>query len=182
MHRWTNCLQRLRTLRRGMTASKWVVLFLAFLLGACTKPSTSERIYAVGETAAVDDWQVTVHSFSILPADPWHQPQEGHVLCAVELTLQNSSGKIRYIMAEKQMVLLDGNSHAYVLDSRAGVMAARLHKWFVPQGGFEPGQEVHGAAAYQVPAGSQNLRWTFRSGLMPWSRHVVFMLGTLPGQ
>lgn len=181
MHRWTNYLQQ-QVLRRGMLVGIWVYLILVLLLGACTKQPITNRPYTVGETAKVDGWQVTVHSFSILPADPWHQPLKGHVLCAVEVTLQNKSGKILYVMPEKQMTLLDGENRAYALDSRASVMAARLHNWFVPQGGLEPGQEVHGAAAYQVPANAQDLRWIFRGGLIPWSHSVLFVLGALPEQ
>ncbi|MBC7260596.1 MAG: DUF4352 domain-containing protein [Chloroflexi bacterium] len=157
-------------------------MILVCLSVACTRQPTVEHHYALGETAEVDGWQITVHSFSILPPDPWHQPQGGYVFCAVELTLQNASGQIRYVMPEKQMTLLDGDGHAYALDSSASVMAARLHNWFAPQGGFEPDQKAYGAAAYQVPANAQNLRWVFRGGLLPWSSSAVFVLGDLPGQ
>lgn len=182
MHGWSKCLQQQQVLRRGMPAGMWFCLVFAFLLAACAKQPTTKHLYTVGETAEADGWQVTVHSFSILPADPWHQPKEGYVLCAVEVTLRNRSGKILYVMPEKQMTLLNGENRAYVLDSQANVMAARLHNWFVPQGGLEPGQEVHGAAAYQVPADAQDLRWAFRAGLMPWSHSVLFFLGALPEQ
>lgn len=182
MHRWTKHLAPRQIPLKKILISVWIGMILACLSTTCTKQPATEHLYAPGETVEIDGWQVTVHSFSILLPDPWHQPQEGHVFCAVELTLQNSSGQIRYIMPEKQMTLLDGNGHAYALDSRASVMAARLHNWFAPQGGFDPGQKAYGAAAYQVPANARNLRWTFRGGLLPWSRNAVFTLGDLPRQ
>ena len=182
MHSGTRQLRRRRISRREILASIGCGFILVFLAIACVKQPSTEHLYALGETAEVDGWQITVHSFSTLAPDQWHQPPEGYALCAVELTLQNSSGRIRYVMPEKQMTLLDGNSRSYTLDSQASVMAARWHNWFVPQGGIEVGQKVYGAAAYQIPANAQNLRWVFRSGLLPWSRSAVFVLGNLPTQ
>nr|MBC7245125.1 DUF4352 domain-containing protein [Chloroflexota bacterium] len=181
MHRWIKQSHQL-TSPRGISTSALLCLLLLFVSVACAKQYDTEHLYTLGQTAEIDDWLVTVHSFSILPADQWHQPQESQVLCAVELTLQNNSRQIRYIMPEKQMMLLDRNNHAYVLDSSASVMAGRLHNWFVPQGGFDAGQKVYGAAAYQVPANAQHIRWVFRSGLLPWSGSVTFVLGDLSKQ
>ncbi|MGQ9492550.1 MAG: DUF4352 domain-containing protein [Anaerolineae bacterium] len=167
---------------KGILAKALFFLFLLVLFVACTKQYTTEHLYTLGQTAEIEGWRVMVHSFTILPPDQWHQPQGGQVLCAVELTLQNDSQRIRYIMPEKQMTLLDVNNRTYVLDSNASVMAARLHNWFVPQGGFDVGQRVYGAAAYQIPANAQQIRWVFHSGLWPWSGKVIFVLGDLPKQ
>jgi len=154
-------------------------LGLVLLLAACTARSTTEHLYALGETAEVDGWQVTLHGFSLVAGDSWRQPAAGHVFCAVELTLKNTSSQIRFVMPEKQMQLLAAN-RGYALDYEAGVMAARSRQWFVPQGEVDPSIELHGAAAYEIPADSQDLRWVFRSGLFPWSKKVVFALGELP--
>lgn len=151
---------------------------LAALLSsaACARTALEPQVYGLGQTTTVDGWQVTVHSFSTVPGDQWRQPSEGAVFCAVELTLKNVSNRIRFIMPERQMQLLDSSGRSLSLDYHAGVMTARLRNWFVPQGAIEPGQEMHGAAAYQIRAGSSGLRWVFRSGLFPWARKVVFLI------
>ncbi len=157
-------------------------LGLVLLLAACTARSTTEPLYALGETAEVDGWQVTVHGFSLVAGDSWRQPTAGHVFCAVELTLKNTSSQIRFVMPERQMQLLTASNHGYGPDYEAGVMAARSRQWFVPEGEVDGGIELHGAAAYEIPNDSQGLRWVFRSGLFPWSKRVVFALGELPAE
>jgi hypothetical protein len=146
---------------------------------ACAGPQATEHLCAVGQTAEVNGWLVTVHAFSILPGDDWRQPAEGHVFCTVELTLENHSGKISFFMPEKQMQLRDGNNRTYAPDPQAGVVAARSRQWYAPQGAMSIGEKAHGAVAYQLPTGSKGLRWVFRGGLLPWSKAVVFVLGDL---
>jgi len=164
------------------TTGALLFLSLVLLLVACTGRPTTEPLYAVGETAVVDGWQVTVHSFSILAGDSWRQPATDHVFCAVELTLKNTSARIRFVMPEKQMQMLTTANAGFAPDYEAGVMAARSHQWFVTQGQMDPGSDLHGAAAYEIPEDWQDLRWEFRSGLFPWSKRVVFALGELPAQ
>ena len=159
----------------------------AFLFGtilialsvACARQYGTGYLFGIGQTAEVDGWQVTVHSFSVLPADPWHQAAVGQVFCAVELTLENNSGQIRFVMPEKQMILLDGNGQAYAPDRNAAVVAARSRQWIVPEGELSIGERAHGAAAYQIPGGSKGMCWIFRSNLFPWARSVAFVVGEL---
>jgi hypothetical protein len=173
---WT----RLAAIRFPCRAGLCLVLML--LLAACREPSSTQQTYAVGQTAEVDGWKITVHGLYLLVGDQWHQPADGHVFCAVELTVENASGRIRYVMPEKQMHLLDAADHAFSIGHEAGLMAARSRQWYVPQGEVGIEKVLHGAAAYEIPAGSQGLRWTFVSGLVPWSKTVVFALGELPQQ
>jgi len=156
-------------------------LALMALSAACARQPTAGHLYAVGETAEVDGWRVTVHSFSALATDQWHVPAEGQLFCAVELTLENNSGQIRFVMPEKQMMLFDGSGRVYVPDRNAAVMAARSRQWIVPEGELSIGERPYGAAAYQVPSGSQGMRWVFCSSLWPWARRVTFVLGDIPG-
>jgi hypothetical protein len=173
-----------RTLERHITVplAIWLLLALALVVTACGKASTTPQPLGVGETAEVDGWKITVQGLSHLEGDQWHQPATGNIFCAVELSLENSSGRIRYVMAEKQMQLLDAANHRYAADHDAGVMAARLRQWYVPQGEVGVGQVLHGAAAYQIPVDAHGLHWTFRTGLLPWSKTVVFALGDVPAE
>jgi hypothetical protein len=156
-----------------------LVAALLLATAACARPPASEVLWAVGQTAKVDGWRVTVHSFSVLPADEWRQPASGHIFCAVELTLENSSGQIRYVMPERQMLLIDRVGRTYAPDRDAGVIAARSRQWLVPEGEFRVGEKAHGAVAYQIPDVSAKLHWAFRSNLWPWARRVTFGLGEL---
>ena len=158
----------------------WLHLFLLLALAACAKLPSTAQLYTVGQTAQVDGWRLTVHGLFPVEPDEWHQPAAGHIFCAVELTLENTSGRIRYVMSEKQMHLLDASNHALTADRGAGVMAARSRQWYVPQGEVGVGETLHGAAAYEIPADSRSLRWIFRAGLLPWSKTVVFALGQAP--
>ncbi len=158
----------------------WLHLALMLALATCGKPPTTQQAVAVGQTAELDGWKITVHGLFRVEGDEWHQPAVGHIFCAVELTLENTSGRIRYVMPEKQMQLLDGANHAYATGRDAGVMAARSRQWYVPQGEVGVGKVLHGAAAYEIPADLHELRWTFRTGLLPWSKTVVFALGDVP--
>jgi hypothetical protein len=158
----------------------WLHLALTLVLAACWKPSTTQQPYTVGQTAEMDGWKITVHGLFRIEGDEWHQPADGYIFCAVELTLENTSGRIRYVMAEKQIQLLDAANHSYAAGRDAGVMAARSRQWYVPQGEVGVGRVLHGAAAYEIPADARGLRWTFRTGLLPWSKTVVFVLGDAP--
>jgi len=157
-------------------------LCFALVLAACTGPAKTQESFAVGQTAEVDGWRITVHSFSLVEGDQWHQPADGHVFCTVELTLENASSRIRYVMAEKQVHLLDSANHALAIDREAGVMAARSRQWYPPQGEVGIGKALYGAASYEIPAYSEGLRWSFRGGLLPWSKIVVFVLGEIPAE
>lgn len=158
----------------------WLYLALTLVLVACGKSPTTQQPYTVGQTAEMDGWRITVHGLSLVEGDEWHQPAADHVFCAVELTLENTSSRIRYLMPEKQMQLLDVANHTFAAGHDAGVMAARSRQWYVPQGEVGVGAVLHGAAAYEIPTDSQGLRWTFRTGLLPWSKTVVFALGDVP--
>lgn len=164
-----------RTQQRRIHPSLCLVLLL--ILVACGKSSSTQTLYTAGQTAQVDGWQVTVHGLFPVQGDEWHQPAEGHIFCAVQLTLENTTKRIRYVMPEKQMQLLDAANHAFAPGRAAGVMAARSQQWYVPQGEVGPGQVLQGAAAYEIPADCRGLRWVFRSGLWPWSKTAVFVLG-----
>jgi Domain of unknown function (DUF4352) len=158
----------------------WLPLALMLALATCAKPTATQQMVAVGQTAEVEGWRITVHGLSRVEGDEWHQPADGHIFCAVELTLENASGRIRYVMAEKQMQLLDAANHPYAAGRDAGVMVARSRQWYVPQGEVGVGQVLHGAAAYEMPADARGLRWTFRASLLPWAKTVVFALGDVP--
>ncbi len=147
---------------------------------SCTRLPGAENRYAPGQTVDLDGWRVTVHGLLVLPPDEWRQAAPGHVFCAVEVTLENLSGQIRFFMPEKQMTLLDEDGKSYTLDQSAGVVAARTHGWTVPDGEMSVGESAHGAASYQIPLDAGELRWLFRSSLFPWAPNLTFVLGEVP--
>jgi hypothetical protein len=164
---------------KSIVATTSLAFALVLLTMACTRPNATEQLWAVGQTAEVDGWRVTVHSFSSLPADEWRQPADGQIFCALELTLENSSEQIRYVMPEKQMMLLGADGRNYAPDHDAAVIAARSRQWLAVEGEFGVAEKSHGAAAYQIPNESQGMRWVFRTSLFPWAPKVTFVLREL---
>jgi len=147
----------------------------------CARQPATARLYALGQTVDVDGWRITVHGLSALPAEAGRAPRPGQVFCTVEVTVENVSDRIRFVMPEKQMQLADA-SQVYVLDHDASVLAARTRQLLPPEGEVGVGAQVHGAASYQIPRTAQGLRWVFRSGLLPWSPAVEFTLGALQAE
>lgn len=162
------------------TARSVILASLLLAVSCIRKPGTA-RTYAIGETAELEGWRVTVEAFSTLPPDAAFQPAPGHVLCTVELTLENASEGIRFMMPEKQMRLVCGG-RTYLPDQNAAVTSARLRQWMVPEGEMSPGSKAHGAASYQIPEKTEEVQWTFYAGLFPWSPGVTFALGRLEAQ
>ncbi len=173
-------LPRLPCLRDPPLLRVTVAIVLMLLWSSCTRPPGTDKWYSPGQTVELDGWRVTVHDLYVLPPDQWRQPAPGYVYCAVEVTLENVSGQIRFFMPEKQMTLVDQDDNSYTLDPTAGVVAARTHGWTVPDGEMSGDEEAHGAATYQIPSDSGGLRWLFRSSLLPWAPKLTFALGELP--
>ncbi|MBM4429498.1 MAG: DUF4352 domain-containing protein [Chloroflexi bacterium] len=168
-------------LKGKSTLTSILLLAGVFLLcTTCARQQTTGELPGIGQAMDIDGWQITVHSLHLLPTDDWRQPAAGQVFCAVELTLENHSNQIRFFMPEKQMLLLDSEGRAYALNHNASVMAARARQWTAPSGEMSVGEVAYGAAAYQLPAGSQGVRWVFRSNLFPWSPSITFVLGDVP--
>jgi hypothetical protein len=153
-----------------------ITLACVLLCVACARSHSSQQLHALGDTVDVDGWRVTVHSFIELPTDDWRPPAPGHVLCAVEVRLENRSDQIRFFMPERQMTLVDAQGRSYALDHTARVVAARTRGWLVPEGEFSVSEIAHGAAAYQIPTQAGAVRWVVRSNLLPWAPQVVFAL------
>ena len=172
--------QRYHGHAKPLLRSSMMVIPLVLLFVACTRPPHEGKLYALGQTAELDGWRVTVHSFSALPGDASRQSAHGHVFCAIEVTLENLSDQIRFFMPERQMTLADADGKSYALDHDAGVVAARSRGWTVPDGEMSIGEKAHGAAAYQIPSESRGVRWVFRSSLFPWARRLTFVLGKVP--
>jgi hypothetical protein len=162
-----------------LLAAALCVLLCTCCLGRAT-PSADRTEKQLGETAELVGWRVTVLSVTALPEDPYRQSPDGHMFVAVELRLENDSQRLRYVMPERQMTLLDGAGHAYTPNRKAAVIAARALQWLIPEGEFLPGAVAEGATSYQVPLSARNLRWVFRAALRPGAPTLTFALGDAP--
>lgn len=114
----------------------------------------------------MEGWKLTVKSVRWLAADAYRKPSAGHGFLAVEITLENTTDGIRYIMPERQMLLLDPQGNELQPHPTAGVLAAREQGWLVVQGEIGPGQSVAGAVSYEAPLGLSGWRWVFRPRLL----------------
>jgi hypothetical protein len=156
----------------------WLLVSMCCL--GCTASSHPATEWQLNKSAQSEGWRVTVLSLSALPADPYRQPLDGHIYVAVQLKLENESPRTRYVMPEQQMTLFDGGNNPYSPDPQAAVIAARALHWLIPEGEFAPGAVGQGAISYQVPIGTQDLRWVFRTNLYPRAATVTFVLGDAP--
>jgi len=170
---------RLPNGRRFLYAALCWLLVSMCCLG-CTASSDPATEGQLNESAQSEGWRVTVISLWALPADTYRQPLDGHIYVAVQLKLENESPQTRYVMPKQQMTLFDGDAHAYEPDPEAAVIAARALHWLIPEGEFAPGAVGKGAISYQVPIGTQDLRWVFRTNLYPGAATVTFVLGDAP--
>ena len=180
MNRWSTQLAKPPWRHDKLRLAGMILTALVLTSAACARRPQPAHLFAVDQTVPVDGWRVTVHSFVTLPAEQWRQPAQGHVFCAVELTLENTSGSIRYVMPERQMLLVDQDGRTYAPDHDAAVTAARSRQWLQPEGELGIGAKTHGATAYQIPTDTQGLRWVFRSSLLPWAKTTTFALGDSP--
>ncbi len=148
--------------------SSVVLLFLLTMASSgCRSRSTSSLAIEVGQPVELGAWRLIVHSVTTLTADPWRQPEQGMQFLAIELTVENTSANIRYMMPENQMLLVGPNGDRAPLDASAGVLAARQSQWMVVQGEIGPGRLLHGGVSYEVPADLSGWRWVFRPELLP---------------
>lgn len=141
-------------------------LLLTLVLAACSPRQPTVVNLAPGATVEMEGWKLTVKSVRWLAADAYRKPSAGHGFLAVEITLENTTDGIRYIMPERQMLLLDPQGNELQPHPTAGVLAAREQGWLVVQGEIGPGQSVAGAVSYEAPLGLSGWRWVFRPRLL----------------
>ena len=150
--------------------SKFVFLLTTVLLGillsGCAPRSPTVVDLVLGQPAEVHGWTLTVHSVRWLTPDSYRQPSSGHGFLAVELTLENSTENISYVMPERQTLALGPDGESLQPHPSAGVLAAREQGWLVVQGEMGPGQVLTGAVSYELPLDLSGWRWVFRPQLL----------------
>jgi len=170
---------RLQSGCRLLTAALGALLLAISCLG-CAPRRPPEAHWHVNESAESQGWRVSVAGLATLPPDPHRRPQDGHAFVSVHLRLENETTATRYVMPERQMTLLDGDGHVYAPDRDAAVVAARAFQWLIPEGAFPPGAIAEGAVSYQIPLAAQDVRWVFRTSLLPGAQSITFLLGDMP--
>lgn len=168
-------------MRRNNTFPETLILLLIMMLislsVSCARRLPAAALVSLGDSVEAGGWRVTVQSFTALPGDPWRQPAMGNRFYAVELSVENTSGEIRYVMPERQMILQGPGGREFTLSESAGILSARQRQWLVVQGEVGAGQRLSGAASYEAPADCTACRFVFRAELSPFSEAVTFALG-----
>jgi hypothetical protein len=127
----------------------------------------------------IDGWKLTVNGAHWLEPDPYRKPSAGHAFLAIELTLENITKGIRYVMPERQMLALGPDGDSLQPHPTAGVLAAKQQAWLVVQGEIGPGQVLTGAVSYEVPLDLSGWQWVFRPQLLGSSTEAVLNLEDL---
>lgn len=149
---------------------------MVLTLSSCAPRSPTAVDLEPGQPVELDGWKVTVNSVRWLTPDRYRKPSSGHEFLAVELTLENTTDDVRYVMPERQMLMLAAGGRSLQPHPSAGVLAVREQGWLVVQGEIGPGQTLTGAVCYEVPLDLGGWRWVFRPRLLGSRTEAVLVL------
>ena len=142
------------------------LLLLGLVLWACAARGPTAVDLELGRPMELEGWMLTVKSVRWLDSDVYRKPSSGHGFLAVELALENTTAGIRYVMPERQILVLGPDGSVLQPHPSAGVLAAKQRGWLVVQGEIDPGQTLAGAVSYEVPLDLSGWQWVFRPRLL----------------
>lgn len=118
--------------------------------------------FAIGETAEMNDVQVTMTDYSESNGSEWNEPADGKIFVLVEFEIQNNS--------DSELAVSSALSfEAYADDYAANVSLGALIENEQTQldGSIAPGKKMRGWVGYEVPVEWKNLEIHFTDNV--WS-------------
>jgi hypothetical protein len=113
-----------------------------------TAPPASGQEYAVGDTAEIGDYRLTVNQVvEIVPPSGNPQPFEGSRFVGVDVTLENTGSEDLVFSSFSMLSLTDDTAATY---SAAAGASASIEQPLV-SGVIAPGQPVRGTVGFEVP-------------------------------
>jgi hypothetical protein len=136
------------------SASERLVVQARYVSSDVAEEVAAGRVVSLGETAQLENLQVTVNGVSYLYDRP--EAPAGFAYYLIDYHLQNV-GAAAVDSTELSMVLADDLGNLYALNP----VASRLGNSPPLGGPIAPGQEIDASAGYQIPATlqSQTVRW-----------------------
>jgi len=125
---------------------------------AALEETPAKEVYAVGDTARLEDFLVSVTSTRTADEIDGTQALEGWQFVLVDLTLANTGAAEHDVAMLVQMLMEDGAGQAYSFD--IGVSASSVMQL---NGTFDPGEQASGTIGFQVPTDANDVRFIFRT-------------------
>lgn len=171
---------------------KWIIIIIVVLailgaaLGGSNEPkkvdtnktsssketgSTSEKeekkegktAFTVGETAEMNDVQVTMVSYEESAGSEFNQPTEGNVFVLVNFEIANNSDSE---LAISSMASFEAYADDYALNYSIGALMEKTDNTQL-DGTVAPGKKMNGWVGYEVPADWKNMEIHFTDNV--WS-------------
>jgi hypothetical protein len=135
--------------------------------GASDTEAPAAQRFAVGDTVALGDWEVTVNSV----ADPWMSPEEFDMAATgryveVDVTVVNNSTSAESVSSLVCFELRDA-------DGRSLSQELLLGGGTSPDGEVDPGGRLSGSLYYDVPQGVDGLELRFSCDLFASGSAVI---------
>jgi len=113
----------------------------------------------VGQPVKAGPFTVTVHKVSYPYSNSYDSPDSGKAYVLVDVEVANNSNTSQSVSSLLQFGVKDAAGTNYDETIVMGVDGE------APDGDIAPGKSLHGPAAFEVPAGSKGLSFTFKSDL-----------------
>jgi hypothetical protein len=124
--------------------------------GSGGQPSAAQQHFKVGDQVKVGDADiVTVNSVKTSSGDEFDQPQAGNVYLIVDVTIKNISSQEQDISTILQFTLKDSTGQKYDQTIVSNATS--------PDGKLEPGDQVRGQLAYEVPQTQKSFTLAFEA-------------------
>lgn len=129
----------------------------------------SPEEFSVGDVVELGDWRIQVHGFT----DPYTEdneflsPAEGNRWVAVDAEVTNNGESADIVSSIVCFELLDGNNQAYTVTITAGEAAQP------PDGEVASGASRRGTLVYELPAGVNDMRLSFKCDLFSTGSAVI---------
>ena len=127
------------------------------------KETEEKSTFGIGETAELNDIQVTMKSYSESQGSEYNKPTEGNEFVLVEFEIANNSDKELNVSS---VMSFEGYADDYALSYS---VAALMEKNEANQldGTIAPGKKMNGVIGYEVPTDWKNLEIHFTDNV--WS-------------
>ena len=125
--------------------------------------SEAKTVFGLGETAEMNDIQVTMLNYVESNGSEYNSPADGNVFVLVEFEIANNSGSD---LAVSSMMSFEAYADDYALNySLSAIMEAESGSQL--DGTIAPGKKMKGEIGYEVPADWSNMEIHFTDSL--WS-------------
>lgn len=127
-------------------------------------PVQEKDTFAMGETAELNNVQVTMTNYQETAGSEWNAPGEGNIFVLVEFEIANNSDSE---IAVSSMVSFEAYADDYAANLSLGALIENEQNQL--DGTIAPGKKMRGWVGYEIPAGWSNLEIHFTDNV--WSNN-----------